>query len=113
MMRGSEIGLTDAQRASIEANMRSADQTFRTLQVQLQSAINTMAQQLHPARVNQAQVLNQLDKVLGTERSIKRTQLGLMIQIKNVLTADQQARLRKLMPPPPMRGLTPPPTPRP
>ena len=101
MMHASEIGLTDAQRASIESDMRGADQSFRSLQPQMQSATDGLARQLHASRVDQTQVLGQLDKVLGIERSIKRTQLGLMIQIKNVLTADQQARLRRLMPPPP------------
>jgi Spy/CpxP family protein refolding chaperone len=101
MAHASEIGLTNVQRTSIESDMRSADQSFRSLQPQMQSATDGLARQLRASRVDQAQVMAQLDKVLGIERSIKHAQLGLMIQIKNVLTADQQAHLRRLMPPPP------------
>jgi len=43
--------------------------------------------------VNEQNVLAQLDKVLDKEREIKRTQLALMIRIKNKLTPDQQDRL--------------------
>lgn len=48
------------------------------------------------SRVVESQVLSQLDKVLSVEREIKRTQIGLMIRIKNVLTVEQQAKLRQL-----------------
>jgi hypothetical protein len=38
----------------------------------------------------------QLDKVLNTEREVKRTQIALMVRIKNKLTPEQQSRLRQL-----------------
>jgi len=34
--------------------------------------------------------------VLNIEREIKRTQIGLMVRIKNNLKPEQQARLREL-----------------
>ena len=46
--------------------------------------------------VEEAAVLAQLDKVLAAEREIKRTQISLMVRIKNKLTPEQQARLREL-----------------
>jgi len=44
----------------------------------------------------EAKVLDQLEKVLGWEREIKRAQITLMVRIKNGLSAEQQARLRQL-----------------
>jgi Spy/CpxP family protein refolding chaperone len=102
MAHASEIGLTDTQRSSIESAMHGAEQSFRSLQPQMQNATDGLARQLRASRVDQTQVFGQLDKVLGIERNVKRAQLGLMIQIKNVLTADQQTKLRRLMPPPPL-----------
>jgi len=49
-----------------------------------------------PASVDESAVLAQLDKVLAAEREIKRTQLTLMIRIKNKLTAQQQSLLEEL-----------------
>jgi len=46
--------------------------------------------------VDESRVLSQLEKVLSVEREIKRTQIGLMIRIKNVLTVEQQAKLRQV-----------------
>jgi Spy/CpxP family protein refolding chaperone len=40
--------------------------------------------------------MSQLDKVLNSEREIKRTQISLLIRIKNKLTPEQQAQLQKL-----------------
>ncbi|NQU11556.1 hypothetical protein HQ590_12245, partial [bacterium] len=34
--------------------------------------------------------------VLDIEKDVKRGQIGLMVKIKNVLTAEQQAKLREI-----------------
>jgi len=46
--------------------------------------------------VDEKAVLAQLDKVLDRERDIKKTQISLLIPIKNQLTADQQTKLAEL-----------------
>ena len=46
--------------------------------------------------VEETEVMSQLDKVLTSEREIKRTQIGLLVRIKNKLSPEQQARLQKL-----------------
>lgn len=90
------IGLTDAQRTSIQSVMLNAQSRFAEFQPRLQQAMQTMVSLIGQSRVDEAQVLSQLDKVLSVEREIKRTQIGLMIRIKNVLTPEQQARLRQM-----------------
>jgi Spy/CpxP family protein refolding chaperone len=44
-------------------------------------------------RVDEQQVLAQLEKVLALEREIKRAQVTLLVRIKNNLTPEQQAKL--------------------
>jgi Spy/CpxP family protein refolding chaperone len=96
MSQADAIGLTDAQKTSIQPMILKAQAHFIELQPRLQRAVRTMASLVGQNRVDETQVLSQLEKVLSVEREIKRTQIGLMIHIKNALTAEQQARLRQL-----------------
>jgi Spy/CpxP family protein refolding chaperone len=43
--------------------------------------------------VDQAAALAQVDEVLSVEREVKRAHMTLLIQIKNTLSAEQQAKL--------------------
>jgi len=51
---------------------------------------------LKQPKADEAQVVAQLDKVLASEREIKRAQIALLVRIKNNLTAEQQHRLQTL-----------------
>jgi Spy/CpxP family protein refolding chaperone len=90
------IGLTDAQKMAIQPVMLRAQARFLELQPRLARAVQTMASLLGQSRVDESQVLSQLEKVLSVEREVKRTQIGLMIRVKNVLTVEQQTKLRQL-----------------
>jgi Spy/CpxP family protein refolding chaperone len=90
------IGLTDTQKANIQSAVLGAQSRFVLYHPRLQQATQTMGRLLGQSRVADAQVLAQLDKVLSLEREVKRTQIGLMVRIKNILTPDQQAKLRQL-----------------
>lgn len=90
------IGLTDAQKTSIQSAVLNAQSRFVEFQPRLQQAMQTMVRSIGQSRVDESRVLSQLEKVLSVEREIKRTQIGLMIRIKNVLTVEQQAKLRQV-----------------
>jgi len=90
------IGLAPDQKTYIRAEIGKAQGQFSDLQWQLQDAMERLASLLKPQSVDESAVLAQLDKVLAAEREIKRTQLTLMIRIKNKLTAQQQARLEEM-----------------
>ena len=90
------IDLSDAQRASIRAELLKAQTRFTELQWQLQDAMEGLVSLLKQSSVDEAQVMSQLDKVLTSEREIKRTQISLLVRIKNKLTPDQQAHLQRL-----------------
>ena len=90
------IGLSDSQKTAIQSAVLSAQSHFVVFQPRLEHATQTMVRLLSQSHVNDAEVLAQLDKILSVEREVKRTQIGLMIRIKDVLTAEQQAKLRQL-----------------
>jgi Spy/CpxP family protein refolding chaperone len=90
------IGLDDAQKSDIRNELLKAQTHFTDLQWQLQDAMESLTALLKKNPADEGQVLAQLDKVLATERELKRTQFGLLVRIRNRLTPEQQARLQKL-----------------
>ena len=90
------IGLDDAQRNYVRAEVLKAQTRFTELQFQLQDAMESLVMLLKQNPVDETQVMAQLDKVLNAEREVKRTQIALMVRIKNKLTPEQQSRLRQL-----------------
>lgn len=90
------IGLEEAQKSFVRSEVLKAQTRFTELQFQLQDAMEILIGLLKQNPVDEAQVLAQLEKVLNAEREVKRTQIALMVRIKNKLTAEQQARLRQL-----------------
>ncbi len=96
MQNQQAIQLTDDQRAFVKGEIQKAQSKFTDLQWQLQSEVETMSSLLKENKVDEQQVLAQLDKVLNLERDIKRTQISLVVRIKNELTPSQQATLRKI-----------------
>ncbi|HEX9382585.1 MAG TPA: hypothetical protein VF908_04245, partial [Gemmatimonadaceae bacterium] len=55
-----------------------------------------MGRLLQSAQVDETQVLEEVDRILALEREMKRTQISLMVRIKNTLTAGQQAKLAEI-----------------
>ena len=103
MQHRRELGLTDEQRAAIKDESIKASTRFNELQWQMQDEMETMANLMKSAVVDESQALAQLDKILNIEREVKRTQLGLSIRIKNKLTSEQQMKLHDLRAPHPPR----------
>jgi Spy/CpxP family protein refolding chaperone len=91
------LALSDAQRRAIETDAQSAQQRFTALQWQLSAATEKLVTVLGATHVDRDRALAALDAVLALERDLKHTQLTLMIQIKNELTPEQQARARALI----------------
>ncbi len=91
------IGLTEEQRSFLEAQAQKAQARFMELQPQLQNELVALAALLKKERVEEKQVLAQLDNVLKWEREIKQTHLSLAIAIKNKLTPQQQDKLREIV----------------
>ena len=96
MARQNAIGLSDAQKTYLRAEILKAQTRFTELQWQLQDAMEGLTGLLKQSKADEAQVSAQLDKVLASEREIKRAQIALLVRIKNNLTEEQQHRLQAL-----------------
>jgi Spy/CpxP family protein refolding chaperone len=96
MQNQQAIGLSDDQRNAIKADLRQAQQRFTELQWKLDDEMERFVALVGGAQVDESQALAQLDRVLAAEREVKRTQISLLIRIKNRLHPDQQARLQEI-----------------
>ena len=94
MQRQSQIGLTDAQRERIKTEVAAAQKTMSDVQWRLAGQGETMGRLLSTDVVDEARVLAQVDTVLAAEREMKRTQIALMVRIRNTLTAEQRKQLQ-------------------
>jgi len=92
-----DLGLTDEQKTFMRAEIQKSTARFNELQWQVQDAMEALHALMKVNPVNEQQALAQLDKVLDTEREIKRLHFGMAIALKNKLTPEQQAKLHELM----------------
>src|SRR5260370_9997005 len=97
MQHTRDLNLTDEQKTFMRAEINRTTTRFNELQWQLQDAMEALHTLMKENTVNEQQALQQLDKVLDTEREIKRLHFGLAISIKNKLTVEQQTKLHMMM----------------
>jgi Spy/CpxP family protein refolding chaperone len=96
MGHAQEIGLSDAQREGIRNEVRRVQSKFVDLQFDLQGESEKMGKLLQEKPVDEAKVLAQVDRILALEKEIKKAQVGLLVRIKNLLTAPQQGKLSEI-----------------
>ncbi|HEX4963557.1 MAG TPA: periplasmic heavy metal sensor [Thermoanaerobaculia bacterium] len=96
MKYSQEINLDERQRTAIKEAVQKAQSKFVDVQWELQTESQKLARLLQARPVDEAAGLAQVDKVLALEREVKRTQITLVIRIKNLLTEPQQAKLTEL-----------------
>ena len=97
MGHAQEIGLDDAQRNGIRNEVHKAQGRFLDLQFDLQGEGEKLARLLQEKPVDETRVLNQVDRILTLEKEVKRTQIALLVRIKNLLTPAQQSRLAEVL----------------
>src|SRR6266849_2830553 len=90
------IGLSPEQKDYFKTEIRAAQLKFTELQWKLQDEMEKLVTLIKQPRVDEQQVLAQLEKVLAAEREVKRQQVTLLVRIKNKLTPEQQAKLSEL-----------------
>ncbi|HUF51638.1 MAG TPA: hypothetical protein VMN60_12425 [Longimicrobiales bacterium] len=96
MQHQQRIGLTGEQRAAIIRAIQEAQPRFIEAQWQLEPETAALADMVKGPRVDQQRLLQQIDRILEIERRIKRSQIELLVAIKNQLTEEQQAELARL-----------------
>jgi Spy/CpxP family protein refolding chaperone len=90
------IGLTQAQRRTILDDLRATQTALGPLQANMTEPALDLIELLGQSRVDEARAVAKMDQVLEIENEVKKKQAALLIRIKNVLTPEQQARLREL-----------------
>jgi Spy/CpxP family protein refolding chaperone len=96
MQHQGEIGITDAQRATLTTAIQQAQSKFVETQFKLSAEGDKLARLLQGATIDETQALEEVDRILSLEREMKRAQIGLLVRIKNALTPAQQAKLMQL-----------------
>jgi Spy/CpxP family protein refolding chaperone len=96
MQHQQSLQLTREQRTAITNEIRALQLKVVELQWKMQDEAQTLTELVKGARVDEAQTVAQVDRVLGIERDIKRAHMALLVRIKNTLTAAQQDTLTVL-----------------
>jgi len=96
MQHQRELSLTDDQKAFMRGEIQRTTTRFNELQWQLQDQMDALHETVKSNSINEQLALTQLDKVLESEREIKRLHMELAIRLKNKLTADQQVKLQTI-----------------
>ena len=96
MSHSLDIGLEDAQKTAIRNEVQKVQGKFLDTQFELQGESEKMVRLLQEKTVDEARVLAQVDRILALEREIKKTQISLLVRIKNILTPSQQAKLAEI-----------------
>ncbi|PYP01196.1 MAG: hypothetical protein DMD61_01960 [Gemmatimonadetes bacterium] len=93
MQHQQDIALRAEQRATITKAIQDFQTKVVDLQWRMQEQTHRLAALLDRPAVDQAAALAQVDELLSIEREVKRAHITLLIQIKNALSAEQQAKL--------------------
>ena len=96
MQHARELNLTPDQKTFMRNEIQKTTTRFNDLQWQLQDAMEALHETMKGNQVNEQQAMEQLGKVLDTEREIKMLHMGMAIRIKNQLTPEQQAQLQTM-----------------
>lgn len=98
MRHQGKLELTDEQRAAIAAAIKEAQERLAPLQWDLDAKAEAVAKLAERDRVDVDATLAGAAQVIDVEGQVKKEHVRLLLRIKNVLTPEQQAKLRELRP---------------
>ncbi|HET8946545.1 MAG TPA: periplasmic heavy metal sensor [Candidatus Polarisedimenticolia bacterium] len=104
MRHQQEIGLTDDQKSRLVQAMQDLQTDLVPLQFDMGDATARLREALAQPRIDEQKAGDLADRLMSLETKIKRRHLTTMIRMKNVLTPDQQDRLRALREQEPRHG---------
>lgn len=91
-----EISLSEDQIASIQDIYSAHIAEFEIMRFDLDAELVALDRLISVFSVDEEKAVEQMLKVLRLEESLKRVRLLMLIRIKNVMNAEQQARLKEL-----------------
>jgi hypothetical protein len=96
MEHQAELAITAEQkRAIVNETEKEASEMVR-LQWELQGEKEKLVRLLDPAHVDDVLVASTAARLMEHETKVKSTHLAFLVRVKNLLTADQQAKLREV-----------------
>lgn len=90
------IGLSATQRRSLFDELKAAQTALAPLQIDMTEPALELIELLGQPKVDEARVLAKTEQVLRIENEVKKRQTALLVRIKNMLTPEQQSKLREL-----------------
>jgi Spy/CpxP family protein refolding chaperone len=90
------IALTQKQQDTLRERMEKTQPRSDELRAKLErenAALTALAKKEH---IEEKLILAQLDKVIEVERELRQLHVGLAVGVKNLLTPEQQAKLREI-----------------
>lgn len=96
MDHASELAISAAQRDSITKELDRSQSELVKLQWDLQTEKDALVKILDDTKVDEAKSRAAAASLMQRENAIKAAHLGLLVRIKNLLTAEQQAKLRAI-----------------
>jgi Spy/CpxP family protein refolding chaperone len=96
MQHARAIRLNDDQRVTITRHIEQLQSRVVRMQWELTEQVQALRETLARPRVDQDRAIDQLNRVLDSEKDIKKAHLEMLIRIKNVLRPEQQAELARL-----------------
>ena len=91
-----DIGLENSQKTAIKNEIQKVQSRFLDAQFELKTESEKMVRLLQEKTVDESRVLAQVDRILALEKDIKKSQVSLLVRIKNILTPAQQSKLAEL-----------------
>jgi Spy/CpxP family protein refolding chaperone len=96
LMARDRIGLTQEQQDALRTRLEKVQPRSDELRAKLERETGALAALVKQERVDETALLAQLDKVLDAEREVKHLHVSMAAGIKNLLTPEQQAKLREI-----------------
>jgi Spy/CpxP family protein refolding chaperone len=99
VMRNQEaIGLTAEQRDAISGAMNTTQQKLTNLRWQIEAKGETTTPLFSGDRIDPGPALAAAGEMMDLEEQVKREHLALLVTVKNLLTPEQQKKLREIEP---------------
>jgi Spy/CpxP family protein refolding chaperone len=96
MEHQAELGITADQTKALLAETERGQSEMVHLQWDLQGEKEKLVKLLDPDHVDEAKVQAEAAQVMDRETKVKASHLGMLIRVKNILTTDQQKKLRDI-----------------
>lgn len=96
MMAHAQIGLTQEQQEAVRARVQKTQASSDDLRQRLEQETAALSSLARQDKVDESAIAAQLDKVLDVERQLKHLQIGMLAGIKNMLSPEQQGKLRDI-----------------